>query len=437
MSYYRTNNTNQHNYLEPPHEYGSETSSARSSMDYHESSQNLYDPIINPVNNNEITSMESSSIHDVPPYAGASNNLSSRRSVKRNEKDKHYRIFSVSFFITSAISAILILLFEAYMYAVINIHRGSFVEGRYEENSIYFALFIFAAVFQVVITIIALYSHNLLLLVFLMGFYCAMLIYTGIQFSEVDENISLVLTGSWKTATRAMNIATICVLATTLVVQSGLLFFGLRRYVSWIIFKKIGANLKLKKMYAIFQIHRSILMFDFFFFTGFTIQFLVIMVRDRTSVEFILTVVVIPLTIILLYISDISASREFIFGSILALIAYLGGIAYVLFKLIRLYTKYTSAYGLAIHPGDYFMGRKSLLAFGIITMALLIATVVLEIMVMINFKKGLLPSVSMSYKWIPGYNRDGNSDEVNIDDDDGNDNIEKRSSYNSNSLSID
>lgn len=154
------------------------------------------------------------------------------------------------------------------MYAVINIHRDRFIEGRYEENSIYFALFIFAAIFQVLITIIALYSRNLLLLVFLMGFYCAMLVYTGIQYNEVSDNISFVLHGSWKAATKAMNIATICVIAVTLIVQSALLFFGLRRYVSWFIFKKIGASLELKKMYAIFQIHRSILMFDFSFSQG-------------------------------------------------------------------------------------------------------------------------------------------------------------------------
>ena len=87
------------------------------------------------------------------------------------------------------------------------------------------------------ITLIALYSRNLLLLVFLMGFYCCMLIYTGIQYNEVSDKISAVLFGKWKTATFAMNIATICVLAATLVLQSVLLYFGLRRYVSWFTFK--------------------------------------------------------------------------------------------------------------------------------------------------------------------------------------------------------
>ncbi|RCK59443.1 hypothetical protein Cantr_07266 [Candida viswanathii] len=444
MSYYPTNNSIQGNtHLEPVHyhQYGSETSSARSSIDHEDPQlqhqQNTYNPIPHRVISNDNTSIESSSIHEAPQYPTHTSSRSSKRAGKFTDNEKHYRTFSRAFLCISLASAILILLFEAYMYAVINIHRNRFVEGRYEENSIYFALFIFAAVFQVVITIIALYSRNLLLLVFLMGFYCAMLIYTGIQYNEVGAKISVVLSGSWETATQAMNIATICVIAVTLICQSALLFFGLRRYVSWFIFKKIGASLQLKKMYAIFQIHRSILMFDFFFFTGFTIQFLVIMVRDRSSVEFILTVIVLPLTIVLLYISDISATREFIYGSLLAIALYMCGIAYVLFKIIRLYTKYTSAYSLAINPGDYFMGRKSLLTFGIITLVLLVATIVLEIMVIINFKKGLLPAVSLSYKWIPGYNKDGIQNEINISDEDGKDDLEKRTSSNSNSLTID
>lgn len=443
MSYHPQNKQDHSNHLEPAHyqQYGSETSSARSSIGYIEEQQfqdESYNPIPNQISSNDNTSIESTSLHEAQQYAVHSSNFTSSRKVSKiSDNDKHYRTFSRAFFFTSLISAILILLFEAYMYAVINIHRDRFIEGRYEENSIYFALFIFAAIFQVLITIIALYSRNLLLLVFLMGFYCAMLVYTGIQYNEVSDNISFVLHGSWKAATKAMNIATICVIAVTLIVQSALLFFGLRRYVSWFIFKKIGASLELKKMYAIFQIHRSILMFDFFFFTGFTIQFLVIMVRNRASVEFILTVIVIPLTIVVLYISDISATREFIYGSILAVLLYLCGIAYVLFKIIRLYTKYTSAYGLAILPGEYFMGRKSLLTFGIITLALLVATVVLEIMVMINFNKGLLPSVSMSYKWIPGYNKNDHQNEVVIDDDYGRNDLEKRNTSNSNSLCID
>ncbi|EMG48352.1 SPAC23H3.04 UPF0658 Golgi apparatus membrane protein C23H3.04 [Candida maltosa Xu316] len=432
---------NQSNIQSNYYGYHSDTLSTHSSNPVEPN--NTFEPILNnnenPNVNDSSSTIESSSTNVMSQPTNIPANLfSSKKHANLSDTEKNYKLFSRAFFITSLISAFLILLFEAYMYAVINIHRQDFIHGKYVENSIYFALFIFAAIFQVIITVIALYSRNLLLLIFLMGFYCCMLIYTGIQYNEVGDKISIVLTGQWKTATHAMNIATICVIAATLVIQSILLYFGLRRYVSWFIFKKIGASLKLKNMYAIFQIHRSILMFDFFFFTGFTIQFLVIMVRDKSSVEFILTVIVIPLTIILLFISDVSSTREFIYGSIFAIVLYLCGIAYVLFKIIRLYTKYTSAYNLAIAPGEYFMGRKSLLTFGIITLALLVATIVLEIIVITNYHKGLLPFVSLSYKWIPGYNKRGTHNEIDInDDDEGKARDQEENKTDSNSLCID
>ena len=63
------------------------------------------------------------------------------------------------------------------------------------------------------------------------------------------------------------------------------------------------------------------------------------------------------------------------------------------------------------------MGRKSLLTFGIITLVLLVATIVLEVVSICNYGKGLLPSVSMSYKWIPGYNKSGTAQEISISED--------------------
>ena len=412
MSYYQSNmNSQLHYYRE--NENNSFIDSQNSQLNRLNATANIGQPTLD--NSSSSASTVSSSLDNIGIFNIESQSI--HKNSNKKDDQRQFNIFARSFFGISLLSAILIVLFEAYMFAVINIHHDKFAKGKYTENSIYFALFIFAGVFQVLITLIALYSRNLLLLVFLMGFYCCMLIYTGIQYNEVSDKISTVLIGKWKTATYAMNIATICVLAATLVLQSILLYFGLRRYVSWFTFKKIGASLELKRIYTYFQIHRSILMFDFFFFAGFTIQFLVIMVKDRKSVEFILTVIVIPLTIILLFISDISATREFIYGSIFAIVLFLCGIAYVLFKIIRLYTKYTSAYDLAIRPGEYFMGRKSLLTFGIITLVLLVATIVLEVVSICNYGKGLLPSVSMSYKWIPGYNKSGTAQEISISED--------------------
>lgn len=164
--------------------------------------------------------------------------------------------------------------------------------------------------------------------------------------------------------------------------------------------------MKIRKLYRYFLIHRSLLIFDFFFFIGFTVQFLVIMVSKRTSVEFILTVCVLPLTLILLFLSDLATTREWIWLSVSTTLAFLGGCAYVIFKMVRLYTKYDSAYNTGVNPGESFPGRKSLITFGVITLVLLVTTVVIEIIMIFNYNKGLLPIVSRSWKWFPGNSSD-------------------------------
>lgn len=333
---------------------------------------------------------------------------------------RNYKVSARIFFIISIVSAILILVFEIYMYAVINVHKikiGSDI--KYKEISIYLALFIFASIFQVFITWVGLRSKNMLLLLTLCLFYACMLIYTGIQYQEISEFVSVVLSGNWKTATRAMNIATIVVLAVTMLVQAYLILGHLNSYVNWFSFKTIGGDIRTKRFYQVFQIHRSLLIFGFFFFLAFTIQFLIIMSNNLKKVEFILTVIVLPLTIILLIASDYFIAKEILVCSIFCLIIYFGGIAYVLFKMIRLYTKYTSAYSISVKPGVYFPGRNSLITFGVITLLFLVGIVTTEITLMINFNKGLKqivgsPNYRIFSKTKKVIEKESNDDEISI-----------------------
>lgn len=321
------------------------------------------------------------------------------------DDDKVYKRSSLAFLAISIVSAILVLVFELYMYAVINVHKKDMDRpAKYTEISIYLSFFIFAAIYQMILTVIGLRSKNMLLLVMLCGFYCCMLIYTGIQYKEISKTVGRVLSSGWKRATQGMNIATIVVIAVTLVLQVYMIFVVLCKNVKWFRYKKIGADLAIKKMYNIFQIHRSLLIFDLFFFLGFTVQFIVIMIKDKKSVEFILTVCVLPLTLVILFLSDIAATRESKILTGISIIAYLGGCVYVLFKTVRLFTKYTSAFHMAIDPGDYFPGRSSLVTFGVITLVLLLATIGFEIVLLRNYDRGLLPIVSRSYSWLPGHN---------------------------------
>ncbi|SGZ56907.1 CIC11C00000005848 [Sungouiella intermedia] len=316
---------------------------------------------------------------------------------------RKYKSLLHIFLAVSILSAVIVMCIEAYMYVTINVNRDDFESDmKYSEISIYLALFIFASVYQIVITIIGLRTKNMMLLSMLCVFYVCMLVYTGLQYKEISHDSVIKGHSNWPHAVSITNIVAICVLGVTLVIQGVLVLF-LKSSVKWFRFKKIGASFEIKRLYTIFQIHRSLLVFDLFFFLGFTVQFLVIMVGDKLSVEFILTCCVLPLTILVLFFCDYAATREYLWLSVVTLLCLVGGAVYVLFKTIRLFTKYTSAYNLSIgNPGSYFPGRTSLVSFAIITLIFLVFTIVLEIVVVCNYNKGLLPFVNTYYSRLPG-----------------------------------
>lgn len=307
----------------------------------------------------------------------------------KRQKDSRYVTALMTFLLVSIVSAVLVMGLEGFMFGALTMHRHNFAsDEKYFEISIFLALFIFAAVYQCIITVVGLVTKNMLLLSMLCIFYMCMLVYTGIQFKEISSRVVLVT--HWETAVFATNVTTIVVLAATLISQVLLIYFALWKDVKWFRFKKIGASFEIKRLYSYFQIHRSLLMFDFFFFLGFTVQFIVIMISDKTSVEFILTCIILPLTVIVLVASDFAASREWLWLTVVTTLCFLAGLSYVLFKIIRLFTKYTSAYNTAVIPGEYFPGRSSLVTFGVITILFLVATIVMEIVMINNYGRGLL-----------------------------------------------
>lgn len=347
------------------------------------------------------SSMNDFQVIDTERYMGnrklamsMSDSVNSSSHAGKGEKDARYRTALRAFLIVSIVSALLVMGLEGFMFGALTKHRLRFFsELRYYEISIFLALFIFAAIYQVIITVVGLITKNMLLLSMLCVLYVCMLIYTGLQYLEISRRVNLVGDKGWDRAVFATNVTTIVVLAITLIVQFSLIYFVLWRGVQWFRFKKIGASFEIKQLYTYFQMHRSLLIFDFFFFLGFTVQFIVIMISDRTSTEFILTCIMLPLTIVVLFASDFAATREWLGLTIVTTVFFLGGCSYVLFKIVRLYTKYTSAYDIAVVPGAYFPGRSSLVAFGVITLVFLFATIAMEIVMAKNYNRGLLPYV--------------------------------------------
>jgi uncharacterized membrane-anchored protein len=117
------------------------------------------------------------------------------------------------------------------------------------------------------------------------------------------------------------------------------------------------------------------------------VQFLVV-VKNTKTVELILTAAALVITFFLLFLAAWWVRRESVAGMIGIIVVYFIALGYFLFKLIRMWVADAN------RQEDYKPARKSLTAFAILTILLLIITIVTACLCTHNFNKGLKPHVN-------------------------------------------
>ncbi|KAK6464231.1 hypothetical protein DFJ63DRAFT_311531 [Scheffersomyces coipomensis] len=338
------------------------------------------------------------------------NNLDSegkRRSISESSiYTKRFPQFNTSariFMIISIISAVIVILLEVYILVMIHLHETDFAVSKYTEISMYVAIFVFAMIFQILLTYLGITTKNYLLIIMLLMFYGCMIIFCGIQYHEsrLTLEIYMVNEDSKRLSIRIINIVMIGLTAILFLVQVVIFQFRLRKSLEFSRYYKIGANLKIRRMYNIFQIHRSLVIFEGFFFIGFLIQSLVIIDTNvnTTPKQFILTVTAFPVSLIILIMSDFATCREYLYLTIFTTCGFLLGLTFIIFKFVSIYTKYDIAYGADIIPGSYFPGRISLTIFAVVNIVLILISVIFEVLSAMNYDKGLKVKLSGYYHW--------------------------------------
>jgi len=243
---------------------------------------------------------------------------------------------------------------------------------------VYLGIFVLAHIFQIALAWEAIYNRNVIQIFGLCVFNAAFLIYAIIQISEIKQAFN-VLDDQELDRTSLILVSIIPAIIAVAEAIYCYLSYYIYRLLGWEVFKKIGADRRIKRMYLYYQIFICILKFDFFFFFSFSLQF-VLLVLQQSATERYLTLAAAPISIILLYFAYFAVRREHrhLMYAVLGTCGLAAG--YFFFKLFRIYQGKDDAYRLVY---------KSLTVFSALCLALLVATFAVAVKCFRNFGFGL------------------------------------------------
>jgi len=258
-----------------------------------------------------------------------------------------------------------------------NATSGDFA-GR--QMPVYLTIFALAHVFQFVMAVDAVYARNTLQFICLTIFNALFLAYAVIQIGEIRElNIR-------STGTIPINVLTTIIPIVIAIAEVAYIALGWKIYdeFGWKVYKFLGADRRIKKMYASYQIYECLVKFDVFFWVGFSVQFiwLVLLVHDW---EYYVTCAALPLSLVLLVEGHLAARHENKLMMYTFISGCGGAMLYFVYKLVKVLRFRNTQ--------DFVLVWKTLTIFSVIAIILLAITFIYSIMVLQNFGRGLKDSL--------------------------------------------
>ncbi|KAF8709456.1 hypothetical protein RHS03_02919, partial [Rhizoctonia solani] len=275
-------------------------------------------------------------------------------------------------------------------------------DGRLKTLPCYFAMFGLAEIFELVMGLDALKLRNIIQLIGICIFHAMLIVSAGLQIHQTrtalvrpEDNTSNSCDGNGYKASRTCSgpdglfalvekflIVVPVILGASLL---SMMYFVRELYheFGWAVFHAIGADPRMKEMYRWYQIMICLLKFDFFCFVALTMQLLIV-VLNKSSAEFGLTVAAIPVVLILLIACGIAVQREIKWLMTGSLVLMLGAQAYFLYKFSRLFIGKTRE--------QYVSTRATLATVSIIAFVMIFASFAVGLRCFADFDKGLKKS---------------------------------------------
>ncbi|KAG0372931.1 hypothetical protein BGX24_012390 [Mortierella sp. AD032] len=209
----------------------------------------------------------------------------------------------------------------------------------------YLIVFVFAQLFQLVLAWDAVRGQNTIEMIGIVLFNFCCFAYSIFEITQTKDSLKESIVYFVPEGSAELLSTSLVPYLAAVVVVIGLtqcavtwLAYQLFQEFGWKIYKKIGADPRMKKMYRAYQIYLVLIKVDMFFFIGFSIQFIYLtLTKDTTDPEYWLTIIVLPLTIPILYIAIYAVRHESRKWMTAFIVAMHCAVAYFVFKVVRMY----------------------------------------------------------------------------------------------------
>ncbi|EJF66490.1 hypothetical protein BD309DRAFT_127067 [Dichomitus squalens] len=244
---------------------------------------------------------------------------------------------------------------------------------------VYLSIFAMAHVFQFIMALDAVWARNVLQFISLAIFNALFLLYAIIQITEIN---AVPLASSDGITHVSINTLAIIIPIVISVAEVAYIALGWKIYTEfgWKVYKFLGADRRIKTMFTHHQIFLCLVKFDLFFWVGFSVQFIFLVLSSHNA-EFYLTCAALPLSIVVLIEGHLAARHENKWMMLSFMTGCGGAMVYFVYKLVKvLRFKATPTFSEV---------WQTLTTFSIIAIILLIITFIFALLVMSNFGRGL------------------------------------------------